>query len=68
MDFPHSTVYKTVSQYFLCYKNRVDPSLNRFGFYACYKNQVIFYKVQKSSRFLLKSYKNRIGFYGCYKN
>jgi len=37
-------------------------------FYACYKNQVDFYKVQKSSRFLVKSYKNWIGFYGCYKN
>jgi len=42
--------------------------MNRFGFYACYKNQVNFYKVQKSSWFLLKSYKNQIGFYGCYKN
>jgi len=32
------------------------------------KNQVDFYKVQKSSCFLLKSYKNRLGFYGCYKD
>ena len=37
-------------------------------FYACYKNQVDIYNVQKFIWFLLKSYKNRISFYGCYKN
>ena len=33
--------YKTVSQYFVYYNNRVDPSMNQFSFYAFYKTKLI---------------------------
>jgi len=61
MDFPHNIKLRV--NILRATKNRVDPSMNRFSFGVCYKNQVDFYKIQKSNRFLLKRYKNQISFF-----